>query len=128
MRSRFRLRLGRLLRVHGHSMKPALNPGELVVVGERGYDCRDPQRGEMVAARPASLGGRAVVKRVAGLPHERVQADEREWTLGEDQFFLLGDQRADSHDSLVFGPVTRGELIGPVRMRLWPWKWFTPCH
>ena len=128
MRSRFRLRLGRLLRVHGHSMKPALNPGELVVVGERGYDCRDPQRGEMVAARPASLGGRAVVKRVAGLPHERVQADEREWTLGEEQFFLLGDQRAHSHDSRVFGPVTREELIGPVRLRLWPWKWFTPCR
>ena len=99
-----------------------------MVVGESDYGCRDPQRGEMVAARPASLGGRAVVKRVAGLPHERVQAGEREWTLDEGQFFLLGDQETHSVDSRVFGPVTREELIGPVRLRLWPWKWFPHCR
>ena len=113
------------MRVYGHSMSPLLNPGEVVVVSEGAYASRLPHRGEVVAARPASLGGRAFVKRVVGLPHERLTVDGREWQLGEEQFFLLGDQTADSVDSRIFGPVTREELIGPVRMRVWPWKVFS---
>ena len=115
---------GRLLRVYGHSMAPTLKPGELIIINERAYDVHPPQRGDMVAARPAAFGGRAFVKRIAGLPHERVTLDGREWRLGADQFFLLGDQRDDGIDSRSFGPVTRTELIGPVRLRLWPWTVF----
>lgn len=110
------------MRIYGHSMAPALNPGQLVLVSKGAYESQAPQRGEIVAARPSSLGGKAVVKRVVGLPHERVQLNGREWQLEEEQFFLLGDQPEYSLDSRVFGPVTRPELIGPVRVRLWPWK------
>ena len=123
-RSKFRLPLGRLLRVYGHSMSPTLNPGELVLVDQGEYDQRQPLRGEIVAARPASFGGRALVKRVAGLPHERVKVGEREWELGDGEFFLLGDRTEHSLDSRMFGPVTQDELIGPVRLRVWPWKRF----
>ena len=113
-----------LLRVCGHSMAPTLKPGELVLVSERTYDVRPPQRGDMVAARPAAFGGRAFVKRIAGLPQECVTLDGREWRLDADQFFLLGDHPDDSLDSRSFGPVTRTELIGPIRFRLWPWARF----
>lgn len=119
-----RSNLGRLLRVYGHSMSPALNPGQLVLVREGEYGFRDPRRGEIVAARPASVGGRAFVKRVTGLPLERVAAGGREWTLGPDQFFLMGDDAQRSIDSRIFGPVARRELIGPVWARLWPWTRF----
>ncbi|MBI3330656.1 MAG: S26 family signal peptidase [Candidatus Omnitrophica bacterium] len=105
-------------------MAPVLNPGELVVVQDGAYASAMPRRGELAAARPAALGGRACVKRVAGLPHERVRVGEREWPLGEGQFFLLGDRAEESCDSRAFGPVARGELIGPVRLRLWPWRVF----
>ena len=118
-------RLGWLLRVHGHSMAPCLNPGELVVVREGAYESRDPQRGELVAARPASLAGRALVKRVAGLPHERVRLGDREWRLGPGEFFLLGDRMEHSLDSRALGSVKREELLGPVRLRLWPWTRFS---
>lgn len=123
-RSNVFFRFGRLLRVHGESMAPRLTSGELVVVREGAYESRDPRRGELVAARPASLGGRAFVKRVAGVPGERVQLDGRAWTLAEDEFLLLGDRREDSLDSRRLGPVTRGELLGPVWLRLWPWTLF----
>jgi len=112
---------GRLMRVYGHSMIPVLHPGQLVFIAKGAYASREPQRGEIVAARPASLEGKAVVKRIVGLPHERVQADGREWQLENAQFFLLGDQPEYSLDSRIFGPVSRSELIGPVRLRLWPW-------
>ena len=113
---------GRLLRVYGHSMSPVLNPGELVLVREGGYDAREPGRGEIVAARPASLGGRVVVKRITGLPLERVECEGREWTLGPEEFFLMSDRADHGMDSRIFGPVTRRELVGPVWARLWPWK------
>ena len=114
----------RLLRIFGHSMSPLLNPGEMVVVVEGEFDSRPPRRDEIVAARPSSLGGQAFVKRVTGLPSERVTVDGKEWQLSDDEFFLLGDHAEHSLDSRVFGPVTRDELIGPVRMRLWPWTVF----
>ena len=106
---------GRLMRVTGHSMTPSLKPGELVVVDQRAYAGRDPRRDEMVAARPQACGGRALVKRIAGLPNEEVQVAGTRWRLGPDEFFLLGEQAGDSADSRQFGPVRRHELLGPVR-------------
>ena len=123
-RSKPRFPFGRLLRIHGFSMAPVLNPGELVVVGEGEFEERPPARGEIVAARPVACGGRALVKRITGLPHDRIELEDRTWQLGEDQFFLLSDQAGFAMDSRVFGPVSRDELIGPVRCRLWPWKSF----
>ena len=125
--SRFKTRapwFPRLLRVYGWSMAPVLNPGEVVVVREGAYQHRDPRRGDIVAARPTACPGKALVKRITGLPYERIVIDDREWCLGREEFFLLGDQQAQSTDSRAFGPVKRHELVGPVRLRLWPWTIF----
>ena len=113
---------GRLMRVSGHSMTPTLNPGELVLVHGRAFAQRVPLRGEIVAARPGCLGGRAFVKRLVGLPHEQVEFEGERWQLGEDEFFLLGDRPTHSLDSRLIGPVSRQELIGPVWARVWPWR------
>ena len=123
---RRRVHFGRLLRVYGHSMSPALNPGELVLVREGEYDVREPRRGEMAAARPAALGGRTFVKRITGLPLERVEVEGRTWALGPGEFFVMGDRTDHSMDSRIFGPVTRRELMGPVWARVWPWTVFQP--
>lgn len=113
------------MRIYGHSMAPLLQPGEVVFVRKGEFASRPPQRGDVVAVRPASLGGTALVKRVVGLPHERVSVGERVWQLEDNEFFLLGDQPNHSLDSRVFGPVTREELIGGVRARVWPsWRRF----
>lgn len=115
-----KLSVGRLMRVYGHSMAPLLRPGELVVVGSV-KAARPLQRGDVVAARPSAFGGKAFVKRIVGLPHERVAVAGRSWALGEDEFFLLGDSPEHSLDSRMFGPVSRDEVIGRVRARVWPW-------
>lgn len=99
----------RVMRVRGSSMAPALEAGALVLLDERAYTQRGPQPGEIVAARPEVLGGRALVKRVCALP-------------AEDAYVLLGDRADDSFDSRAFGPVTRRELIGRVRLSLWPFR------
>ena len=114
------------MRIVGDSMAPAFRSGQLVWIDAQGYRQRSPQHGDVVAARPVSFGGRALIKRVVGLPHEQIALQGLSWPLRADQFFLLGDSPQHSTDSRHFGPVSRAELIGPVRARLWPWTLFTP--
>jgi signal peptidase I len=44
------------------------------------------------------------------------------FTLGPDQYFLLGDNRANSLDSRSFGPIPASQLVGRVVLRYWPLK------
>lgn len=108
------------MRIHGASMLPALRPGDVILVDESAYRRRPPRHGELVAARPAGLDGRALVKRVVGLPHERIERQGRSWLLGAEEYFLAGDAPDDSLDSRTLGPILRDELIGRVWFRLWP--------
>ncbi len=94
------------MRVHGTSMLPVLRPGDVILVNESAYRRRAPRYGEVVVARPLSLGGRALVKRI--LP------------VGSDEYFLLGDHPTESLDSRELGPVTRRELVGRAWLRVWP--------
>jgi signal peptidase I len=41
-------------------------------------------------------------------------------TLGEDDYFFMGDNRTGSRDSRNFGPVPGEQIIGRVIMRYWP--------
>ncbi len=110
----------RLMRIHGHSMSPTLNGGELVVVDEGSHNTQPPQRGDLVAAAPGASGGTKLVKRIAGVPGEIVTVSEQRVTLGANEYLLLGDHAQDSLDSRAFGPVALNELQGHVRLRLWP--------
>lgn len=111
---------GRLMRVVGSSMLPRLRPGDLVLVRVGAYARTIPRQGDVVAARPVPLGGKACVKRIAGLPHQTIRHGTRTWHLAADEYFLLGDRPEDSLDSRAFGPVKQEELIGRVWLRVWP--------
>jgi signal peptidase I len=45
---------------------------------------------------------------------------DRVWTLGEDEYFLMGDNRNHSNDSRAFGPVHREAIVGRAIFRYWP--------
>jgi nickel-type superoxide dismutase maturation protease len=98
----------RLMRVQGASMSPTLHDGDLVLVDTQAYRVTTPQVGELIAARPAALAGKAVVKRVTA--------------VSEAGWMLRGDNPSESLDSRGFGPVTREQLLGAVCCRLWPLK------
>lgn len=51
-----------------------------------------------------------------------VTTDMKALTLGPDEYFVLGDNRAASHDSRFFGPVGKDMIIGRVLFRAWPFS------
>ncbi len=134
-----RARLEPLL-VRGDSMRPTLDPGQRIAVGPVRGTLR---RGEVVLLRRPE---REMVKRVVGLPGERVRlvdgrlevdglrvaepyavarparrsAVELDVCLGDDELVVLGDSRGHSTDSRSFGPVRLHDVVGIVRFAYWP--------
>jgi signal peptidase I len=56
-----------------------------------------------------------------------ITTDMKSITLGADQYLVLGDNRMNSLDSRVFGPVDRGLIVGRVLFRAWPFpqaQWY----
>jgi signal peptidase I len=137
--------------VKGASMEPNFQDHEYLIIDEISYRFHEPQRGDIVVFRYPNDPRQYFIKRVVGLPGERVTvsggkvtlyeagqsegrvldestylreevrtAGEKDVTLQADQYFLLGDNRAASLDSRIFGAVPRDFLIGKVWLRGWP--------
>lgn len=135
--------------VSGASMEPNFSSGNYLLVDEITYRFREPKRGEVVVFRYPKNPDTFFIKRVIGLPNERVAAEggkiavegpdgtrltieEKylplltktpgtfEITLGPDEYFVLGDNRSYSFDSRSWGPVKRSEIVGIARLRVFP--------
>jgi nickel-type superoxide dismutase maturation protease len=104
--------LGRTFRrveVSGSSMRPALLPGDrLLVVSPPVLRPRWPRPGEVIAVRDPRDPSRVLVKRVARI-------DRRRGTLE-----VLGDARGASTDSREFGPLPRSAVVGRAVYRYAP--------
>ena len=122
--------------VDGWSMYPTLAPGEYVLFDRLPYRREAPKRGDVALVRGVLGDGRAIIKRVVGTPGDTVLLDRGvltvngvspdsaasledvdprengEWSLGHDEFFLLGDAWEFSTDSRSFGPVARSTIVG----------------
>jgi signal peptidase I len=153
-------------RIPSSSMEPTLHcarpaPGcesrfsDRVLANRFVYHFRDPQRGDVIvfetppAARTKCGAGGTFVKRIIGLPGERVQIrirrgaafvfidgkrleepyieqDRRDigpaesFRVPADHYFVMGDNRSQSCDSRVWGAVPEDNLIGKVFMTYWP--------
>jgi signal peptidase I len=89
----------------------AIDPPYLVIDGRR---ITAPPIFESIASREAGHNGYLLGER--GL----LDTAESEVILGEDEYFVLGDNAANSHDSRFFGPVPRKSIIGRVTRIYWP--------
>ncbi len=133
-------------RVEGNSMAPTLLDGQSVLVVRPVFPWNRLRRDDVVVLlTPEPLAGVPegtwFIKRVAGMPDEeivldsgRLYADDvlmadlggdidaarREWWNGTDEYFVLGDDPADSADSRRFGPVSAERIIGRAWLRVWP--------
>lgn len=141
--------IGAPLPISGASMEPNFRSGQAVIIEHLSYlGANSIQRGDVVAARfPADPDRTKLIKRVVGLPGELVygsegkifvngsQLDETNYTpisgvapytestavlLGENEYFLVGDNRPGSSDSRLWGPVQKRDIVGRVAFVLWP--------
>jgi signal peptidase I len=119
----------------GVSMEPTIVEGDLLFVNQLAYRFREPARGDVVAVR---IAGRSVVyvKRLLALPGDTVAfVDGELWrngvpvdepyvtkragwqldpvTLGDDDYFVVGDNRGMAMAEHEFGTASRARLIGP---------------
>lgn len=133
--------------VSGASMEPTFSNGDYLLVDELTYRFREPVRGEVVVFRYPGDERSFYIKRVIGLPGERVTimngtvrvrksgeeivlpepyaarsvtSGDIDVTLGDTEYYVLGDNRGFSFDSRSWGPLAEDRMVGVVRMRLWP--------
>lgn len=103
--------VGPPMTVDGHSMEPGLHNRDVVFCSIV-YDTRTIKRGDIVIVKH---GDREIVKRVLALPGETTTLDALrgvpEVTLGEDEFYITGDNYKNSLDSRYFGPVKSDAIL-----------------
>lgn len=140
--------VGQRTKVQGRSMQNTLSDGDNLIVDKISYRFRDPERFEIIVFPYQYQENTYYIKRIIGLPGETIQikdgyiyidgelleehygaevmeqsgiaADPIE--LGEDEYFVLGDNRnhsADSRDPSV-GVLKRDQLMGRAFLRIWP--------
>ena len=137
---------GTRIPVAGHSMTPLLESGDVVLMDRLSYAFGKPDRFDVVVYERGDQ--KLNVKRVIGLPGETVQITggeiyidgkllkqgegmsgislagiaENPIKLGEDQYFLLGDNRDSSEDSRFanVGNVSEDQIQGRVWLRVSP--------
>ena len=140
--------VGQRTHVSGESMENTLDNGDQLIVDKITYRFQDPERFDIIVFPFHYKENTYYIKRIIGLPGETVQIADgtiyingevlkesygREVmqdpgiaaepiTLGEDEYFVLGDNRNQSSDSRdpSVGLIHRDEIIGRAWLRIWP--------
>lgn len=140
--------VGQRTEVSGSSMETTLSDKDQLIVDKMTYRFRDPKRYDIVVFPYQYQDNTYYIKRIIGLPGETVRIlsgmvyidgmrldehygneimenpgiAEEPLTLGEDEYFVLGDNRNNSSDSRAsdVGLIHRKDLIGRAWIRVWP--------
>ena len=136
--------------LHGSDDRDESKIGDNLIVDKLSYRFHDPERIDIIVFPYQYGGGKEFyIKRIIGLPGETVQIDDEgniyingeilkegygkevilnpgsaaePITLGDDEYFVMGDNRnnsADSRDPRV-GNVHRSTIVGKAWLRIWP--------
>lgn len=126
--------------VEGASMEPNFHDQQYIIIDKLSYRVREPQRGEVIVFHPPVAISQNYIKRIIGLPGETVLVKDGEVfvngtkvnepylgsqnhhtqpmstqspiTLGEDEYYVMGDNRSHSSDSREFGALKKDNIEG----------------
>lgn len=141
--------------VKGSSMEPNFEDGDYLIVNEIGYRFEEPKRGDVIIFRYPNDPSEFFIKRVIGLPGEKIEIKESVITiynqehpegfkldespylagavvtsgsvseeLGDDEYYVLGDNRSASSDSRRWGVLKKHYIVGKAWVRAWPFDEF----
>jgi len=108
--------------VSGASMEPTYNDHDYLIIDELSYQIKNPQKNEVIIFRYPKNPSQFYIKRIMGLPGETLDVNGNLITLGENEYFVMGDNRDASSDSRIWGPVPRKLIIGRALVRPRPVK------
>ncbi len=134
--------LAQATRVEGYSMEPTLYGHQRLIIEKLSYHLHPPQRGDIVVLLVPEYD-KYLIKRVIGLPGETLairngvvyingepldepyvngtpRGNYPPVTIPEGYVFVMGDNRNNSSDSRVFGPVPIDHIVGHAWLRYWP--------
>ncbi len=135
--------------IHQVSMRPTLEEGDRILLNRLSYHFRDEARGDIVVFHSPINPDEDLVKRIVAIANDRVAisggklyvngvAQDEPYLLEQDfrgdmpetvipagEVFVMGDNRNNSGDSRLFGPISTDTIIGSAFVVYWPirhWK------
>lgn len=130
------------VRVENISMKPTLQPGELLLVNKLSYRLGEPHHGDVIVFHYPGNPSEDYIKRLIGLPGDDIRVENGlvyinnqpmnepyiaappayngDWKIPEDSYFVLGDNRNQSSDSHSWGFVPKDLIVGKALIIYWP--------
>lgn len=130
--------------IPSNSMIPTLKPQDRVIVNKLIYRVRDPQPGDIVVFIPPNDSKNDYIKRIIAIEGQSIEVSKGKvyidgklmeekyvssWKdrsnygpvkVKEEHIFVMGDNRPNSFDSRVFGPVKKDKIIGKAMVIYWP--------
>ncbi len=136
--------------VKGHSMDPNFDDNEYLLTDKVTYRFNAPKRGDVIVFNAPVNRREDYIKRIIGLPGEKVAVrggkvyinghelpepylapntytdsaaflgEGTEYSIGSDEYIVMGDNRGHSSDSRSWGAVKRSDFIGRAWVVYWP--------
>ena len=135
--------------VSGASMETTFSTGEYLIVDQLTYHFEEPHRGDIIIFRYPKDPKKFFIKRIIGVPGDTIEIEGVEVklvnsdnpegivldelyvhdmkpgttlseTLGEREYFVMGDNRDASSDSRSWGVLQRDNIVGRAFLRLFP--------
>lgn len=146
----FRVFIAQPYVVSGSSMDPTFTDGDYLIVDQLSKRFELPERGSVIIIRYPKDPSKFLIKRLIAFPNEKVEIKNGSVTifnqekpdgikidepyvvysktenfsveLGDDEYFVMGDNRAGSSDSRMWGSLPKDNIIGQPVLRLLPLK------
>lgn len=144
----FRIYIAEPYLVEGRSMDPTFQSGDYLIVDKLSYRLHEPKRNTVVVFHYPNDPSKSFIKRIIALPGDTIIEKDNEVTiinqehpdgfkidqsyvvhelsanfkitLKQDEYFVMGDNRAESFDSRSWGPLNRKFISGKPVVRLLP--------
>lgn len=144
----FRMYIAEPYLVDGRSMDPTFATGDYLIVDKLTYRHKIPERNSVIVFKYPLDTSKNFIKRIVGLPGETViikndivtivnkenpegfvvdgsyvthhSNGDFQQKLGENEYYVLGDNRAESYDSRFWGPLDKKYMLGKPILQLFP--------
>ena len=125
--------------VNGKSMMNTLHDNDIMILNKIGMKLENPKRFDIVVIQTDHS---KIIKRVIALPGETIEYRDNKLyingkelkdsygsditydidkiTLGKDEYYVLGDNRTDSVDSRILGPINKQDVLGYAKFIIYP--------